>query len=427
MQKVKNLFKVFKINIILKILRNLILYVISLLIPKSKKILIIGGWFGERFADNSKYTFLYLSKYAKELGFKKVFYITRSKSLQKELSEKELNTLNLWSVKSIWYHFRAYFHIIDQSYKDINSIFSIRSKRIHLWHGFPLKRVGEIEKYLLNGTYSDSINPPKESKLAMQSKILSSNGFWEDFYMLGTSELSMKIMSKAFNVPKEKMFLSGYPRNFNFYAAEPIKFYTEEEEEMVEKIYKYYESNKLILGYFPTFRDRTDTNLFGVDNVNHLKDLLDLFENFDIKVITKFHSADKTSSDEIISHSALTNLPSHFDIYNFLEYIDILISDYSSIAFDFLLLDKPVIFFPYDLEYYSTKDRKLIFNYNEFAPGPLVYNIDELKTLIPKLKNNFKVEYKNQYGKQARKLRTKIYSNYENFNVFHFVNEIRNV
>lgn len=408
MHRTKNLLQVFNLNIIFKIFRNLTLYFISLLIPKSKKIVLVGGWFGERFSDNSKYTFLYLSKYKEELNLNKVIYVTRSNSLQRELTQQGLFSLNLWSIKSIWYHLRAYFHIVDQSHRDINSIFSIRSKRIHLWHGFPLKRVGEIGKYLVNGVYSEDVIPSKESKILEKTKIISSNGFWEDFYMLGTSELSKNIMSKAFRVPSTKMFISGYPRNFNFYEEKSIKFYTKDEKEVFDKIYSYSKSNKLILGYFPTFRDRTKTNLFGVDDKSQIRDFLDLCESVGIKVITKFHSADKTSLDEIVSHTAITNLPSYFDIYNFLECIDIVISDYSSIAFDFLLLDKPVVFFPYDLRYYSNKDRKLIFSYDEFSPGPTIYTIDELKSLIPNLKDNFKNLYMSQYGEEAKKLRTKI-------------------
>ena len=49
---------------------------------------------------------------------------------------------------------------------------------------------------------------------------------------------------------------------------------------------------------------------------------------------------------------------------------DILVTDYSSIFVDFLLLNRPEIFFPYDYEKYVTKDRELYFDYNEFTPGP---------------------------------------------------------
>lgn len=46
-----------------------------------------------------------------------------------------------------------------------------------------------------------------------------------------------------------------------------------------------------------------------------------------------------------------------------------LVTDYSSIYFDYLLLDKPIIFFNYDLEEYLNNSRDMYFNYDEFTPG----------------------------------------------------------
>ena len=80
------LIKITKRFILLLI--NLTVLIISLLIPKSKKIAVVGGWFGERFADNSKHFYLYLNDNLNNLGFDKVVWITRSNEIKKELSEK---------------------------------------------------------------------------------------------------------------------------------------------------------------------------------------------------------------------------------------------------------------------------------------------------------------------------------------------------
>ncbi len=70
-----------------------------------------------------------------------------------------------------------------------------------------------------------------------------------------------------------------------------------------------------------------------------------------------------------------------------------LISDYSSVTFDFLLTMRPVILFPYDLEVYE-KGRGLHYDLREISPGPIVYDVE---TLLETLKNIEKidVEYKN--------------------------------
>lgn len=48
---------------------------------------------------------------------------------------------------------------------------------------------------------------------------------------------------------------------------------------------------------------------------------------------------------------------------------DLLITDYSSIYLDYLLLDRPIVFFAYDLEHYVERDRALYFTYESMTPG----------------------------------------------------------
>ena len=136
MQKLKNVIRFIKADNLFKIIRYFLILLVSFFIPKSDSYNIIGGWFGQRFADNSKYLFLNIFNNLSESGFKKVIWISRNKSIVKELSEAGFEAYSAWDIRSIWSHFRSKYHVIDQSYKDINSIFSVRSKRIHLWHGF---------------------------------------------------------------------------------------------------------------------------------------------------------------------------------------------------------------------------------------------------------------------------------------------------
>jgi CDP-glycerol glycerophosphotransferase len=95
------------------------------------------------------------------------------------------------------------------------------------------------------------------------------------------------------------------------------------------------------------------------------------------------------------------------DICFILKYTDILITDYSSIYFDFLLHNKPIIFYPYDLEYYKSKDRGLIFDYDKFTPGPKAYNLNQLKKIIMEVIKNNK-EHLNIYEPERIELNDKI-------------------
>jgi len=70
------------------------------------------------------------------------------------------------------------------------------------------------------------------------------------------------------------------------------------------------------------------------------------------------------------------------DVYPVLPLCDCLISDYSSIYFDYLFVDRPIIFFPYDYDQYTADDRRLLFNYDEMTPGKKCYNQTELENAM---------------------------------------------
>jgi len=63
-----------------------------------------------------------------------------------------------------------------------------------------------------------------------------------------------------------------------------------------------------------------------------------------------------------------------FDIYPALRDVDVLVTDYSSVFSDFLPLDRPMLIYPYDLEWFVSEDRELYFDYREDTPGPVVRN-----------------------------------------------------
>lgn len=401
---------------------NFMVLIISLFIPKSEKIIVVGSWFGKRFADNSKYSFVYVNQNKERLGIDKIIWITRSNLIKEELNKQGFNVYKAWSIQSIWYHFRAKIHLIDQSVIDINPFFSVRSKRINLWHGFPLKKIGN---FIGNGDKKKS----SKGNLYLNSLLkMFFRGCWGDYYVLATSDFSANILGEAFAIPNEKMIISGYPRNYEAVVNKPVLHVSENEKVYLDLVTKAKKEGNKVIGYFPTFRDKRETLIFGTKEPEELQILLDFFQNSNIKVIGKFHFAGKNDTfSEIHDHEALINLPSNNDLYTFLREIDILITDYSSIYFDFLLWNKPIIFFPYDLDYYRDEDRGLIFDYEEFTPGPKAYNIEELKNLLSIGIDELNSSYQKQYGQQASNIKAKIFGKVKEMQIDHLIKQIRNL
>jgi len=94
--------------------------------------------------------------------------------------------------------------------------------------------------------------------------------------------------------------------------------------------------------------------------------------------------------EKILSHYSFSDNPNfmlltnsklqekQYDIYDILGSIDILITDYSSIYFDYLLINRPILFMPVDLEEYSKKRGFVLEPYEFWTPGPKVTTIEKL-------------------------------------------------
>ncbi len=93
------------------------------------------------------------------------------------------------------------------------------------------------------------------------------------------------------------------------------------------------------------------------------------------------HVADKFSlSDK--NQDFVYNFSDYPDLNGLLLVSDILITDYSSIFYEYSLLDKPMIFYPYDLELYQKHVRGFYFDYVKFVPGPVVFNTEGIINVL---------------------------------------------
>ena len=101
----------------------------------------------------------------------------------------------------------------------------------------------------------------------------------------------------------------------------------------------------------------------------------------------------------------------HGDIYPMLAISDLLITDYSSIFFDYLLLDRPMIFFAYDLDAYLEKDRDMYFDYETITPGDKCKNQDELERCLRHLLSN---NLDDSYGGVRSKIRSLAHDHCDN-------------
>jgi CDP-glycerol glycerophosphotransferase (TagB/SpsB family) len=378
-------------NKIVSLIIRIIVVVVTTFIPRSNKIWVIGSWFGMRYADNSRYLFEYLNDNKEEYGLDKIIWVTDDPIVLDFIRTTGRLAYKKKSLIGCYYHLRAKVFFYDQSTEDLNYNFTQGALVINLWHGIPLKKIGYH--------YKEKI---KHSDVVIFLRRLLSIKKRE--YILETSDFSGKLLSEAFDC---KTIRGVYPRND--YLIGIINSKLTEQESKYWKILK--SNNKKIIFYLPTFRDKCDLKFLGTEDINIQLDILDNINRLGYILLTKVHFAEKSATKNL-KHSSLINLPGSMDVYPFLKETEILITDYSSIYFDFLYLDREIIFLAYDLEYYKNSDRGLLLDFDDFTPGLKVFNSNQLVEALIRVSQN-KVDFSNE----RKSLKSKVFGQ-ETMNVF---------
>lgn len=193
-------------------------------------------------------------------------------------------------------------------------------------------------------------------------------------------------MAESFSVKKDKIKVLGEPRNekiFSFKSKNIIKNF-------FDNLPDY---ERLIL-YAPTFRDGYSTELFPFNNFEK-KELEVFLKKNKLLLFIRTHPLEKKYKEiNSVNRVYYLNNDKVNDIMEIINIFDLLITDYSSIYIDYLLLEKPVIFLDYDRDKYLN-NRGLNFDYDKVTPGPKPKKFKEFLCEIYKLLNNHNY-YKNE-------------------------------
>tara|TARA_B110000008_G_scaffold158034_1_gene158881 strand:+ start:885 stop:2018 length:1134 start_codon:yes stop_codon:yes gene_type:complete len=332
--------------------------------PRNKKNWVFGSGVGMNFSDNAKYLFLYCSS----LSEINSYWITRNKALVKSLRNEGLRAYYKYSLKGLWLSISSKVYVYDSRTGSINHWTSAGALKVNLWHGSPLKTIDRDITVKHNAFYIGNHTwGPKRYLVRM----MMPEWFVIADLMIATSDKVKGYFNSAFG--SKQIEVTGYPRNDiitnpNLYAK-----YLGFEQQIINSI----TTDKTIL-YAPTFRD---TNRFERKTPIEWSRLNDLLKKNNATFLIKLHRHDYSMvMKEEYSHIRL--LDNESDMYPLFAKVDLLITDYSSIFFDFLLTDKPVLFYPYDKEIYLTQDRSMYDEYDTVTPGHKAYNFEEFYTKL---------------------------------------------
>lgn len=365
-------------------------YWFSFFFPRNKNIWLFGSTFGRRFADNPRYFYLFLSQ-NKQFGIHAI-WISHSKPLVAELNLAGYEAYWYKSLKGIWYCLRGKVYLFDNYAKDISFYLSGGAKKINLWHGIPLKKIQADNMF-------DRIRHPSNLKEKIESIPRRISDEKSSHWILTPSSVFTKIFSSAFLT--KHVLVCVYPRWDSFFLNQTFLLNSEKKD--IKTISS--KNFKKVIYYLPTFRE-SETKFFKVINLNALEHFL---QEKKYLLCIKLHCKSKLQSKfKEIQSSYIYLIDANSDPYVCLKKADMLITDYSSVYFDYLITEKPIIFFCYDLDEYLKKEREFYFQYEKVTPGRKVKTWDELKKAIEECNNPTYQE------KRLRKaIQTKIYDKQE--------------
>lgn len=359
-------------KVLMNIFGYLLIAPIALLVPKKNRVL-LASRFGD-FEGNLKYLFLTLNDEQKK-GEKcegeleidpdtEFIFLTGKEKIYQTLQKKGY-TVWKYQHPATWFRLLTVKVLIvdgNEWAAGFKYFLLYGAKSVQIWHGTGLKAIGLLK--------------PNYQELGKIHKFFRKENTNYNMLSLSSGD-QVKNRGKAFNY--EHLLINGLPRNDVFFKEEVLQRSLAFDGDSLEPYHQFKKEGYRLVTYTPTWRKRQE-EFFQLDT----KKLEAFGEKHKVKWIIKLHyKHDIPVNTQGLKH--VMEYEKTADIYPLLAITDLLITDYSSIYLDYLLLNKPIVFFPYDEAEYVNGERALLLDYNEVTPGPKVYTRQALEDAVEKL------------------------------------------
>lgn len=303
------------------------------------------------FQGNLRYVYEEMKRREKSFRF---IVLSKNKMFHREANNKLLSLL--YKVIGMFqFYFVTTYHFATANVICLNDNFlplaympfSKKTKIYQLWHG-----VGAFKKF---GLSSDDDHFVQKIVRKGNQRITA---------VFVSSKQVVPIYEEALGISKEKIYPVGVP---------VTDYYFKQNKKEINKFYDQYpqlEGKKIVL-YTPTFRNTKEENENILEQFDCKRIMKSLGEEY--ALLIRLHPQIQPKGAQIPAGCYdVTNYPDVKELY---QISDVLITDYSSVLVEYVLLNKPIILYAYDLEQY---DRGFYFDYKQFMPGPIVSSMEEL-------------------------------------------------
>jgi CDP-glycerol glycerophosphotransferase (TagB/SpsB family) len=228
---------------------------------------------------------------------------------------------------------------------------------------------------IFKDNYNHVLNYYKSKAAGFKNQLNSKYNIW-----ITTSNISSQYNSISFGIDYNKFLALGFSRNDNLINNPKKELVISNIKKITGKSF-----NKIIL-YPPTYRDYESKNESIINLLGYkgsIREIDEVLEDYNALLLIKLHPLDKRElEDDGYNNIYLLNTNKDLGLYDYLANTDVLITDYTSAYFDYLILNRPVIFNFYDYdEYFQTRG----FAYDPIesvCSGEICKSIESLKNAI---------------------------------------------
>ncbi|MET9362042.1 CDP-glycerol glycerophosphotransferase family protein [Streptomyces sp. NPDC006632] len=333
-------------------------------LPIRKGLVVFESHMGKQFSDSPKA--IYDEMRRQGVDFEAVWSYEGSKPAG---FPKDATLVRRWSYAYLRALAQAEFWIDNQGFP------ASLAKRagttyIQTWHGSALKRMG--------------FDLPQMKVLGRGERERHQRALDRFDHFLVRSEHDVRTLARGFRLREERLLRAGYPRNDELVKAREAESASGERERgPVAEALKIDPAKKVLL-YAPTFRATPQGAVRRFELPFDVEAFAERFGD-EYTLLIRSHYLNQVVLPPSVRGKVI-DVSSGYDISPLLVLADGLITDYSSLMFDYALLDRPMVFFAYDYDEYADESRGTYFDLRDKAPGPVVATEGELFAAVEGLK-----------------------------------------
>lgn len=344
-----------------------LLYPFSFLWKRSVKRWAFGSYRGG-FSDNSKYLFIYAAEHYPDI---QVCWLSLNRQTVQRVRALGLPAYWVLSPIGAWKALRAKYWFVNSYASDIMFCLSGGATIVNLWHGVGLKRC--------EFNIHDGVLAERFVKQTFKERFYHPESFRRPDWLVSSTEFQSTMFATAFRIPLEKCLNVGYPRNgILLQPKEQVRAFVQkyEPQATAQLIDRMAQFDKVYI-YMPTWRD-SQKNIFAQQM--DLCQLSDILKKQNALLLLKPHP--NTIVDAIQQFDNVLLVDRTVDVYSIMPFTDVLITDYSSVLYDYILMpDKDVILYLYDYDEY-VRERDFYYPFAENVVGKQVNTFAALAETI---------------------------------------------